>query len=125
MPNATSESLENEKIDLKTLPGGYVELRPMTYGQVLKRRAMAMNMRFGGKGKNDFEGEMALANQKVTEFEFASCIVSHNLEDADGRLLNLASPVDIAKLNPRVGSEIDTHISRMNNFEDDDSEGNS
>jgi hypothetical protein len=125
MPKATAASLDNEKISLKTLEGGFVELRRMTYGQLLKRRSMAMNMKFGGRGKNDFEGEMALANQKVTEFEFASCIVDHNLEDDNGNLLNLANPVDIAKLDPRIGSEIDTNISRMNNFEDDDETGNS
>lgn len=124
MPRATVNQEETERVELKTCPEGFVILRRMTYGQLLHRRSMAMHVKVeGGKGRDAVMG-MALANSKVTEFEFATCIVEHNLEDEHGTNLNFTVPTNINKLDPRIGEEIDANISRMNNFEDDD-EGNS
>lgn len=124
MPNATVDTAETESKDLNTCPGGFVVLRRMSYGEKLHRQGLAMNMKIGagsGKGKG-FEGEMALANDKVTLYEFSVCIVDHNLEDKEGRKLNLTTIQDIKSLHPKIGDEINQLIEDMNNYEVD--EGN-
>lgn len=122
MPNAVA-SLENtQRFELKSCPGGFVELRRMTYGQSVQRRAMMkMTVDAGSKSK-DFKGELAMASLDISKFEFRACIVDHNLEDENGNKLNLSQELDFARLDPRVGQEIDKRISEMNNFEDDDEE---
>lgn len=120
MPRATTTGNETERFDLKTCPGGFVVLRRLTYGEYLKRRQMASNMSVRAeKGQKDFEGVMELVNQKVTEFEFANCIVEHNLEDDDENILDFANPVNIRMLDPRIGEEISTRIDEMNQYEPD------
>jgi hypothetical protein len=122
MPVAVSNTTETETFDLKSAPpDGFVELRRMTYGQVVQRRAMMkLSVETSGKSK-DFKGEMAMASHQITIFEFKNCIVNHNLEKTDGVKLQLGNPVDFDSLDPRVGQEIEKYIGEMNNFEDDDS----
>lgn len=121
MPNATV-SFDTERHELKTLPEAFVELRRMSYGQIVERRSMLKLSVAQSKGSKDFKGEMAMANREITMYEFKNCIVSHNLTDANGRELNLASAMDFQALDPRIGGEIEDLISKMNNFEDDDQE---
>lgn len=125
MPNAVVNVEDTERFELKTLPEGFVVLRRLTYGQKLKRRAMtgSMTMR-SERGKRDFEAEMQLINEAASQFDFANCVVDHNLEDQDGRKLNLGSKQDLQKLDPRVGDEIETLMDKMNNFESEAEEGN-
>lgn len=126
MPKAVSNSQETERYDLKTLPGegedqGYIVARRLTYGEKLQRRAMVSKMKIESeRGKKDFQGEMQLVNEQATVFDFQKCIVDHNLEDENGNKLDFSRLADIRKLDPRVGEEIDTHLSEMNNFEEDD-----
>lgn len=120
MPKAVANVVETERHDLKSLEGAFVELKRMTYGQSVQRRAM-MKLSLTGKGKS-FAGEMAMASEEITRFEFAHCIVDHNLENEDGSKLDLSRPVDFAALDPRVGQEIEALISEMNDIEDE--EGN-
>jgi hypothetical protein len=123
MPRATSNIQDTQKFDLKTCEGGFIEVRRLSYGEKLQRRAMTANMKIEAqKGKKDFAGEMQLMNEQATMFDFQKCIVDHNLEDENGTKLNLGSVSDIRRLDPRVGEEIDTILSDLNNFEDD--EGN-
>jgi len=130
MPRGTV-SYEPQRYELKTLlPDGYVELKQMSYGQVVERRAlMKLSVQMSGKGRNsDFKGEMAMASVQIQRFEFNHCIVDHNITDANDRKLNLSDPNDFAALDPQVGQEIEKYIGEMNNFEDveDDPElGNS
>lgn len=124
MPRATVTLQDTERLELKTCEGGYVVLRRLTYGQMLERRQMT-KLEFSGRGNKDIAGQMALANAQVQLYEFKNCIVEHNLEDENGRQLNFASPVDVQRLDPRVGTEIETKIGEMNNYEDEDApEGN-
>lgn len=117
MPKATVDIESTQRFDLKTLSDGFVVLRRMSYGQILQRR-MFTKLEVGSSGKSgDFRGELAMANAKVTEFEFANCVVDHNLEDEGGRKLDLNKATDFHKLDPRVGQEIEEYISEMNNFE--------
>lgn len=124
MPVAVANTEDTERFDLKSLAGAFVVLRRMTYGQVVQRRAMMKLAISSGGTKKSFAGEMAMASEEIQRFEFARCVVDHNLEDNDGRKLDLSGPVDFAKLDPRVGQEIEGLIGDMNNFEDDEELGN-
>lgn len=122
MPKAISNNQDTTREELKTLPGGYVVLKRLTYGEKLQRRAMVSGMKIRGGGKSkDFEGEMNLVNEQATLFDFQRCIVEHNLEkDDNGTLLNFSNIQDIRVLDPRVGEEIDELLNKLNNFEDDE-----
>lgn len=122
-PLAVVNLQDTERIELKTLEGAYVVLRRMSFGQITERRALMKLSIASTKGSKDVRGEMAMANAEITRFEFRNCIVEHNLEKDDaGTLLNLASPVDFASLDPRVGQEIESLIEKRNNFDEDDQE---
>jgi hypothetical protein len=131
MVRATVNIEETEHYDLKTLAGGFVVLRRLSYGEKLHRRAMVSKMAVEeGQKKGSMRGEMQLINELATQYDFRNCIVDHNLEDEgpDGELRKLRFDVadDLRKLDPRVGEEIDKLISDMNNFEleEDDGTGN-
>lgn len=127
MPVAVADYSDETRFELKTCKGGYVVLRRMTYGQTLERREMMkLSVATEGKGKNSkLAGELAMASKAVARYEFAKCIVDHNLTDKEERKLDLAG-ADFEKLHPKIGQEIDSYISDMNNFEDDEDEaGNS
>jgi hypothetical protein len=126
MPAAVA-STQAERKELKSLPGGFVELKRMTYGQKLQRQAETskMSLRAAAGGKT-MEGEIAAMDEKTTLLEFAWCITAHNLTDEQERPLNMSNPFDVKRLDGRVGEEIQTYISNMNNFEEDQTEeGNS
>lgn len=121
MPNATANLTDTKRFDLKSLPEGFIELRRMTYGQSVQRRALLkLSVNTGGGRNKSFSAEMAMASEEIQLFEFRHCIVEHNLDDAQGRRLNLGSPADFALLDPRVGQEIEKYISEMNNFDDEE-----
>ncbi len=130
MPKAVADITTVEHHELKTCEGGFVDLRKLTYGQSLQRQAM-LTMRMvsdaESRRKKVTKGEFNMANIDVTTFDFGHCIVDHNLEDENGKKLNLGSPVDFQRLDPRIGQEIDSLISKMNSFTDEDEEqlGNS
>jgi hypothetical protein len=126
MPVAVTSLEDTTRKELKTAPpDGYVVLRRMTYGQIIHRRTMNKLSFMTGGSKRSLAGEMAMASKEVSLFEFASCVVEHNLFDKDGEtLLNLGNSVDFDKLDPRIGQEIESYIGEMNNF-DDEEEGKS
>ena len=119
MPNALAIANTEHK-DLKSLPGGFVDIKRMTYGQKLERQGM-IRIQFGmsRQRQSDVKGEMEMANKIATQFEFKNCIVDHNLTDENDNKLDLSNPVVIDNLDPRVGEEINTLISEINNFEED------
>src|SRR3954466_13065752 len=102
MPRATATVSGSERFDLKTLPEGYVELRRLSYGQKLERRAMSSvaQAEGGGRGKN-FKMTMARINEQATIFDFTHCIVDHNLEDDNGVKMDLSNVINIRRLDPR------------------------
>jgi hypothetical protein len=131
VPRATV-SVQTSKEDLKSCPGGYVELRRLSFGEKMERQSMLSKMklrpqeeptnRAGRRNRKSagMEGEVEMLQAEATLFSFSRCIISHNLEDAEGNLLNLKSQRDIEKLDPKIGEEIDTLIDNMNNFADDE-----
>lgn len=126
MPAAVVNTEDSERHDLKSAPpDGFVLLKRMTYGQVVQRRSMLKMSVSGERGKNkSFAGELAMANKEITMFEYATCIIDHNLEDGEGKKLELGRMKDFDRLDPRVGQEIEGLIAEMNNFDDEEAEGN-
>lgn len=127
MPRATVDLNPEDKVDLKTCPGGYVVLKRMTYGQKLERmkHVSKLQVEMGGRGRST-RGEMQVMQKASTLYDFKMCIVDHNLEDENGTKLNLGIERDVDRLDPRIGEEISNAIDKLNNFEDEDNvEGNS
>jgi hypothetical protein len=120
MPQATV-SVEPERHDLKSCPGGFVVLRRMSYGKYLARQEMALKLKVQAQqqkgSKGNFEGEMAMANKIVTVFEFKECVVDHNLTDAGDQPLNFALESTLEILDPRIGNEIGSLINEMHDFD--------
>lgn len=127
MPKAVVDTTKTEKFELKTLPAseteeaGFVVLRRMSYGEFLKRRDMISKMSMRGQGK-DTEAIMEMANEVVTRYEFLTCIVDHNLEDANGKQLDFRSPKTFTQLDPTIGEEIAELIDEYNGFNKADDE---
>lgn len=119
MPNAVANISERFEHDLKTVEGGHVTLRRMTYGESVQRKAM-VKLSMKGTTKADTESEIAMANIEINNFEFARCILEHNLTDEQGNLLNFKHAPDIARLDPRTGEEIETLISDLHRWDDED-----
>jgi hypothetical protein len=120
MPVATvNPDISQQKYELKTCEGGFVVLRQLSYGEQIKKQQMAAKMTFEGQGRGFSGGEFEFFQRKVTEYEFSTCIVEHNLEDADGKELSFNDSKTIDKLDPRIGSEIAHYISEMNDFQEE------
>lgn len=117
MVKATT-SLDTVRHDLTTIEGGWVELRPMTYGQFLRRRDMATKMAMNNPGRGIETVNIDMMQEAVTRYEFNVCIADHNLEDENGRKLTLSEENDFAKLDPRIGQEINGLIEEMTQWED-------
>jgi hypothetical protein len=122
MPIATL-SIEPEQHALKSLPGAWVKLRRMTYGERLHRSDIAMTMSMQQENRRNQVGgklEIKQAQTSVGEFEFATCVVEHNLEkDEAGTAFNFRNGVDFQLLDGRVGEEIAALIEQMHNWEAD------
>lgn len=120
MPKAVVTVNDTETFKLKSLEGGEVTLRRMTYGQKLSRQQNAVKTTVEQqKGSRSSKMNLDMLQHAATIFDFRACIVDHNLEDEAGQKLNLTNPVHIDRLDPRVGEEIAKYIDQMNNFEDD------
>ena len=117
MPVAVVTGL-TERHDLKTLEGGFVVVREMSYGERIMRQSMSGKLKLMADKKSEYAGEMEMATAKLTYWDFANLVVEHNCEDADGRTLNFKNFQDVDKLGPRIGEEIGSYIDKLNSFED-------
>lgn len=134
MPVVTVDPSQSEKFFLKTASkdpndpedeDGWVQLRPLPYGKKLQRRdgmsKMSMKAQ-SGKGKGtDGEIELQSFNVWAVGFDFAYCIVDHNLTDANKVKLDFTKPMSRNLLDPKVGSEIEKLINSLNEDEDEES----
>lgn len=118
MPKAVAVD-ELHREELKSLPEGYVVIREMSYGERLSRSNLMGAMKVLKDNKSDFAGEIAMQTEQMAYWDFANLIQEHNLEDADGRLLNFKNAADVKKLNPRVGDEVGALIDKWNSFVDE------
>lgn len=134
MPKATV-SQETERHDLQTCPGGYVELRQLSYYEMMHRRDIAAKLyteqkvqrrgqprdRQGRKSEPEtMRAQLEVLNVAIMEYEFAKSIVNHNLEDDDGHLLDFTNPLAFHRLDPKIGQEIGRYIDDLNQEEEED-----
>jgi hypothetical protein len=122
MPKATVSTAE-EHFDLESLPGGWVKLRRMSFGQKLERTQLATDMEIEmQRGSKTQRASIEVMQQAVALFEFKHCIVDHNLfEDDDETIkIDLTTKKGLAMLDPKVGDEIGKYIDSLNNFEEDE-----
>lgn len=116
MPKATASG-ETARHELKSCDGGYFVSRRLSYGEMLQRRDLAMDM----SAKGDEEGLQVRTNALVVQhYEMSRAIIEHNLTDENDQPLNFKDMQDIVKLDPRVGGEIESIIDRENQPPDDD-----
>jgi hypothetical protein len=125
MPSAIVDTRQTVKRELATLPGGEVTLRKLSYGEVLERSEMASSMRAAAANREqrrnnespDGAVTVTVHYLAIQRFDFNRCIVDHNLEDNNGKKLDLSSTKDLERLDPKVGQEIAEHIDSLNNPE--------
>jgi len=118
MPVATRKQ-ETVRKDLKSLEGAFVELRQLSYDEMLERRDGATKMLM--ERGDTAQGQMAvqIANKWSNHYTFPRCIVDHNLTDENNVTLDFRRPELVFKhLDPRVGQEIERYIDEMNNEEE-------
>lgn len=131
MPIVTVDPNEYERFELKSAPpDGYVMLRPLPYGMKLERRSKSMKTMMRSQPvksrkqamEQDNVLELDSQDEWAVAFDFSYCIGEHNLQNADGTLVDFASKGALWRksLNPRVGSEIERLIDDLNNDEDDE-----
>jgi len=121
MPNATV-STEAVRKELKTLSGGFVMLKALPFGKLLERREKGskMSMDQNKDKKQNQRVSFDLMQRWARGFDFANCIVDHNLEDGSGNKLNFSLQGTLDILDPKVGAEIEEYIDELNQEEDDD-----
>jgi hypothetical protein len=121
MPRATV-SHKGIRHELKTLEGGFVELRQLSYEEILARRDGVTNMSLE---REMIEDEANLSMQInmmqlwAREYDFRNCIRNHNLEDDNGELLDFTKKGTLGMLDPKVGREIEALIDALNGDNDD------
>jgi hypothetical protein len=120
VPRATVKKDTVGPLNLTTLEGGWVKLCKLSYGEKNEHQELVSRLSSSferdGKKEREIRLDMALMNGDV--YLFRKCIVDHNLEDEDGRKLDLSNPVDAAKLDPAVGDEVTDLIDKVNSSED-------
>lgn len=121
MPKATANTEVQDKVDLKSCPGGWVQLRRLTFGEMNARLDMAgkMSMQADQKTKTA-DASIEMAQAAVVEYEFGKCIVDHNLEDDEGNKLDFTKPAHVRALDPRIGEEISTLIDDLNQLPEEE-----
>lgn len=130
MPRAVID-ITPERKELRSCPGGWVDLKRMAYGAWLHRTDISMQMQIEmeerkrrGGGSQQTKSTIAMQNQAVTTYEFSNCIVDHNLEDAAGRKLDFTRAAALQVLDPKIGTEIGEFIRIMHEGLTEEEEGN-
>lgn len=124
MVRATADLSNTTRVELKSLPEGFVVLRKMTYGAKMDRASkaarMSMKMAAGKRGNEADDMVIEMMQKQTTLMDFQQCILDHNLEDENGQKLNFSRSNDVERLDPRVGEEISIEIEKLNNLEVED-----
>ena len=116
MPKATVAT-EAVHFNLKSCEGGWVKLRPLTYGQSLHRVDRGANQVIEGRDRKTgmpTRTVMETMIEATRQYEFKMCVVDHNLEDDQGAKLNFDLSSTFEILDPRIGAEIGDLIDKLN-----------
>src|SRR5687768_14839390 len=128
MPRGTVSS-EAVRVELKSLPGGFVMLKQLPFGQMLTRRDKAarylQEVTPGLDGKDISRIQIDVLNEASRLYDFSHCIADHNIEDEDGNKLDFSDKMvamTLQVLDPKIGAEIEREIDKLNR-DDTDVEG--
>jgi hypothetical protein len=128
VPDATV-SHELHHHDLKSLPGGWVKLRQLSYFEMLVRRdkgsIASMESQPQRKGRRQAESAKMILESLQTwdrDYLFKNCISEHNLTDFNDTPLDFNNKNTLGMLNPVVAVEIEKLIDALNGPEDIDDE---
>lgn len=115
MPKATI-STEGTRVDLRSCPDGYVIIRQLGFGQMLKRRDMIArySQEFSARNNGPQRVDISIMQEASRRYDFANCIADHNLEDDNGNKLNFSNPLTIDALDPKIAAEIEREIDKLN-----------
>jgi hypothetical protein len=119
MARATHRQQE-KRYDLEKAEGGYVTLRRLNHGEKLDRLDESMHFE-SGEGDN---AKVFVSTARTRLFDFAHCIIDHNLEDDEGKKLDFKNPVDVRRLDGAIGDEIAEKINNHNETIGDDPKDN-
>jgi hypothetical protein len=129
MPDGTITTEYSDPIPLKSLPpDGYITVRPMPYGRMVKRRdsasRMSMEAATKARGRKASEEEVQKISIETLQYnatveEWAYCIGDHNITDKHGRKLDFSNPISIDVLSPKVGAEIESILTELNGGDED------
>lgn len=121
MPVGTRKA-ETVRHDLKSLEGAFVELRQLSYDEMLERRdgATQILMERGIKNTDSQQMNVKVLNRWSNQYSFPRCISDHNITDENGVQLDFSKPELVFRiLDPRLGAEIESLIDKMNQEEED------
>lgn len=115
MPRATVRT-EVQRVDLKSCPDGWVDIKQLPYYEMLVRRDKGGKLFFD----TEEEGRVEIATLQAwaRQYEFEHCIADHNLEDDNGQKLDFANEMTFKVLDPRIGQEIEEAIDKLHNVEE-------
>lgn len=130
MPLAVVTDNGGKRFELKSCPDAFVVLRQMTYGEWQRRSDLVSRIsiesatpnKTGRNNVRDLVQRVDTQSLEVALFEFKTCVKEHNLEDANGRMLQLGNRTDLERLDPRIGREIGQLIDEMNSWDDEEEE---
>lgn len=123
---------DGERFQLKNAPpDGFIVARALTYEEILTRRDLAAKFIYRQKendsGKTDkeltaedIETVLESSNSVVQKFQFAKQILDHNLMLPNNRKFNFADPRDLKRLPPKLGTEIEILLDKLNEDEADE-----
>lgn len=107
MPRATFNPNATTRFELKTCPpDGFIVVRRLSLGESAKREQATMKMALQGADAKTRQMNIDPQITALLEFDFATMIVEHNLEDEHGNLLNFKNPADVSRLDGPIGEEI-------------------
>jgi hypothetical protein len=110
---------DTETFNLKSAPpDGFVTLRRMSHGETLRRRDGSIATSVKEFDKQGQPGEIFMASHQewMRYFDFQLCIVDHNLQMADGSLINFKNKKAFDALPTAVGLEIEEYIDKVNQW---------
>jgi hypothetical protein len=82
---------------------------------MLKRRDMAAKfMQEFAQGNAPNRITIDIMNEVSRKYDFANCIMDHNLEDEQGNKLDFSNSLVLDILDPRIAAEIEDEIDKLN-----------
>ncbi len=124
MPDGTISAEYSEPMLLKSLPpDGFICVRPMPFGRMLKRRDTASKMSMEGNVKD----EKSKINIETMQYyaraqEFAYCIGDHNITNKHGQKLDFGNSMSLDVLSPKLGAEIEAILDDINGEDEEEAD---